>query len=52
MLDFTGRRNLPSGEADTRPASLNDTLPTLGLAADIPVQQVMSTTTDLLYYKY
>ncbi|KAL4411090.1 hypothetical protein CABS03_08431 [Colletotrichum abscissum] len=52
MLDFSGRRNLPSGEADTRPASLNDTLPTLGLAADIPIQQVMSTTTDLLYYKY
>ncbi|KAK1625228.1 monooxygenase [Colletotrichum phormii] len=51
-LDFSGQRNLPSGEADTRPASLNDTLPTLGLAVDIPIQQVMSTTTDLLYYKY
>lgn len=51
-LDFSGRRNLPSGEVDTRPASLNDTLPTRGLAVDIPIQQVMSTTTDLLYYKY
>ncbi|OHW94339.1 monooxygenase [Colletotrichum incanum] len=51
-FDFAGRRNLPSGEADTRPASLNDSMPMLGLAADIPIQLVMSTVSTLLNYKY
>nr|XP_036582174.1 uncharacterized protein CTRU02_07740 [Colletotrichum truncatum]KAF6790834.1 hypothetical protein CTRU02_07740 [Colletotrichum truncatum] len=50
--DFSGIRILASGQVDEQPASLSDALPMLGLASDIPVQQVMSTNTDFLRYKY
>lgn len=50
--DFSGIRILPTGEVASESASLFDILPMLGLAEDVAVQDVMSTNTTLLRYRY
>lgn len=50
---FGGNKNQLSPDAPSSPpAELTDLLPMLGMAADIPISDVMSTETDLLCYTY
>ncbi|KAF9871307.1 hypothetical protein CkaCkLH20_11228 [Colletotrichum karsti] len=50
--DFSGIRKSAAGVTESQPASLNDTMPMLGLAPDLPIQHVMSTDSRFLRYKY
>lgn len=51
--DFSGIRTQDNSDGKTPPAAtLNDLLPMLGMAKDLPVKQLMKTQTSLLCYRY
>ncbi|KGO55074.1 Tyrosinase [Penicillium expansum] len=51
--DYSGIRTQDNFDGKTPPAAtLNDLLPMLGMAKDLPVKQVMKTQTSLLCYRY
>ena len=51
MADYSGMHR-PWGSTDFIPASMNDTLNMLGIADDVLVKDVMSTTSGVLCYRY
>ncbi|KAF5022988.1 hypothetical protein F66182_4945 [Fusarium sp. NRRL 66182] len=50
--DYSGIRILASGARAEKPASLNDSLPMLGLGPDKLVSELMTTSSSLLNYRY
>ncbi|KAJ5410792.1 uncharacterized protein N7487_005151 [Penicillium crustosum] len=51
--DYSGIRTQDNSDGKTPPpATLNDLLPMLGMAKDLPVKQLMKTQTSLLCYRY
>ncbi|KAF5687094.1 Tyrosinase [Fusarium circinatum] len=50
--DFSGIRILASGETDKKKASLKDKMPMLGLGPDRLVSELMTTSSNMLSYRY